>query len=104
MNKGLAIGVPVVIAIAAIAGAYAFFGIQENGPSDESSGIGVKDTAEVEITAPEEEQEALPGESAEFGIRDFAEVEVVDPEEEESPDPPNVTISVEERIGFKTNP
>jgi len=97
VNKGLVIGVPVIIAIAAIAGAYAFFGIQENGPSDESSGIGVKDTAEVEITAPtEEEPEVLPDEGAELGIRDSAEVEVEEPED--------VIISAEEKIGFKSTP
>ena len=104
MNKGLAIGVAVGIAIAAIAGAYAFFGIQENGLSDESSGIGVKDTAEVEVTPPtEEEQEVLPDEGAELGIRDFAEVVVEEPEEE-SPGPPNVTISAEEKMSFTANP
>ena len=102
MNKGLAIGVAVGIAIAAIAGAYAFFGIQENGLSDKSSDIGVKDTAEVEVTAPTEED--ITSEDAELGIRDFAEVEVIDPEEEESPDPPDVIISVEEKMGFKDNP
>ena len=97
MNKGLAIGVAVGITIAAIAGAYAFFGIQENGPSDESSGIGVKDTAEVVITEPTaEEPEVLPDEGAELGIRDSAEVEVEEPED--------VIISVEEKMGFKDNP
>ena len=85
------------IAIAAIAGAYAFFGIQENGPSDKSSDIGVKDTAEVEVIDPTEvEPEVLPDEGAELGIRDFAEVEVEEPA--------NVTISVEENIGFTAKP
>ena len=97
MNKGAGIAIAIGIAIAAIGGAYAFFGIQENGPSDESSGIDVKDTAEVEITAPTaEEPEVLPDEGAELGIRDSAEVEVEEPED--------VIISAEEKIGFKSKP
>ena len=81
MNKGLGIGVAIGIAIAAIAGEYALFGIQEGGPLGGSTDIGVGDTAKVEISIPSESEETSQGKT-ELAIKDVAEVEVENPEAE----------------------
>ena len=102
MNKGAGIGIVVVIAIAAI-GAYAFFGIQDDSPPDESAQLGIGEEAKVVVTSPSEAEEELPVE-AQLGIKESAKVEVVPPEEQETNRPENHTIVVGEKIAFTENP
>ena len=102
MNKGAGIGIVVVITIAAI-GAYAFFGVQDDSISDQSSELGMKEEAKVVVTPPSEAEQELPAD-AQLGIKESAKVEVVNPEEEETNRPENHTIVVGEEIGFADNP
>ena len=103
MNKGVGIVVAIAIVIAAIGGAYAFFGSQGVETSPPSGELGVSDKAEVSVTSPGEVEKAVPaGEKSELGIKDVAEVQVEDPEEETGPQ--NVTATGEERMSFGDNP
>jgi len=119
VNKGLAIGVAIGIVIAAIAGAYAFFGVEQDGPSEGTTEVGLGDKAEVTVQSPSESEEfseeeqakmeiidepkvkALPGEAEEessegeeeeLEIKDSADVEVEEPED--------VTVTAKESVGF----
>jgi len=98
MNKGVIIGVGIIIA--GIVGAYAFFGMQEEKAPEDSAQIGIIEEAEIKITAPTEAQQEPIGEEAELGIEEEAEIEVVGPEEE-LVIPPTVNITAEEKMGFK---
>ena len=112
MNKGLAAGVTIGIAIAAIAGAYAFFGSQPDEPPEGSTGVGISEKAEVIVETPSEAEES--SEEEKLGIKDAAEVEVEEPSEGgeenlgikdsakvEVEDPESISVSAEENIGFK---
>ncbi len=101
MNKGVIIGVGIIIA--GIVGAYAFFGIPEEKSLDDSAQIGVEEKAEVKVTSPGEAPQEPIGEEAELGIEEEAEIEVVEPEEEsEVPEP--VSIEAEEKFGMGDKP
>jgi len=102
VNKGVVIGVAVGI-VAVIAGAYAFFGISEDRPPDQSAMVGMEDEVEVKPVPPTEaeqeevetppteaEQEEPQGEKDELGMKEEAEVEVV---------PPTREVSAEESMG-----
>jgi len=93
VNKGLAIGVAIGIAIAAIAGAYAFFGIQLDESPGGSTGIGVGDKADVTVQPPSEAEESSEGGEEKMGIKDVGEVE--------TEEPPKISVSAKENIGFK---
>jgi len=102
MNKGTGIGIVVGIAVVAI-GAYAFFGIQDDGSPEQSAQLGMSEEAKVVVTLPGEAGQELPGE-AQLGIKESAKVEVVPPEEQETNRPENHTIVVGEKIGFADKP
>jgi len=102
VNKGLGIGVAIGIAIAAIAGAYALFGIQEGGPLGGISDIGVGDTAKVEISIPSESEETSQGET-DLAIKDVAEVKVENPEAE-PPERRILIVNASENVGFADKP
>ena len=94
MNKGLAIGVVIGVAIAAIAGAYAFFGIQLDESPGGSTGVGLEDKADVTVQPPSEAEESSEGDEEKLGIKDVANVTVDEPQ--------SISVSAEEKIEFES--
>jgi len=104
VNKGLAIGISIVIVIGAIGVVYSL--VTQPPQPEGDIGLGMSDIGEVEIIEkPSEQESAQPEEDIGLGMSDIGEVEITEnATEQESPEAPDVQVTVNEGLGLEGTP